>query len=141
MASRRALQSTLIYFAVVAAAACDPPRGEVRPWRASDHDQPDRPRSQEAAPTATPDTADGLAATVWKRACAACHGPNGRGDGPQGPMVQAPDLTRKEWLATVRDDQIAEVIRLGRGRMPAQPDLPASVVDGLVRRIRLQGSP
>jgi hypothetical protein len=56
-------------------------------------------------------------------------------------MVQAPDLTRKEWLATVRDEQIAEVIRLGRGRMPAQPDLPASVVDGLIRRIRLQGSP
>ena len=140
MASRRVSQSTLLCFALVSVAACEPPRGEVRPWRADDHDQPDRPRSQEAAPTAAPDTADGLAATVWKRNCATCHGPNGRGDGPQGPMVQAPDLTRKDWLATVRDDQIAEVIRLGRGRMPAQPDLPPSVVDALVRRIRLQGS-
>ena len=65
-----------------------------------------------------------------------CHGTVGRGDGPQGPMVRASDLTRPAWQASVTDAQIAQTIRTGRGSMPAF-DLPESTVNGLVRLIRL----
>jgi hypothetical protein len=51
-------------------------------------------------------------------------------------MVGAKDLTRKELLSSVTDAQLEEVIRNGRNRMPAFPDLPQNVVDGLVQRIR-----
>lgn len=50
-------------------------------------------------------------------------------------MMRSPDLTRPDWQARVTDDQIAEVIRKGRNKMPAF-DLPAPVISGLVSRIR-----
>ena len=50
-------------------------------------------------------------------------------------MVHAPNLTLAEWQAKVTDDQIAEVIRNGKNRMP-KFDFPADVVGGLVARIR-----
>jgi cytochrome c oxidase cbb3-type subunit 3 len=50
-------------------------------------------------------------------------------------MVKAPDLTRAEWQAKVTDQQIAEVIRRGKNKMPAF-DLPPRVIEGLVKRIR-----
>ena len=76
---------------------------------------------------------------MWKQACASCHGPLGRGDGPLGPSLKAPDLTRDEWLSTVTDEQIATVIRNGKDKMPAHPDLPDSALDALVKRIRSKG--
>src|SRR5262249_10136725 len=79
--------------------------------------------------------ADALIELTWGRQCASCHGPEGRGDGPNGPGVQAPDLARESWQATVTDDQIARTIRNGKNRMP-KFDLPDAVVAGLVRRIR-----
>ncbi|WP_423790348.1 c-type cytochrome, partial [Listeria monocytogenes] len=67
---------------------------------------------------------------AWRRNCASCHGASGRGDGPQGPMVRAPDLTRQEWLDTITDDEIARTIRKGKNKMPAF-ELPDQVVEGL----------
>lgn len=72
---------------------------------------------------------------AWQKNCVSCHGPRGRGDGPQGPMVRAPDLTRVEWLDRVSDQEMSEIIRKGRNKMPAF-DLPPQVIDGLVKRIR-----
>ena len=71
--------------------------------------------------------------------CAACHGREGRGDGPRGAEVKAPDLTRKEWLEATSDEQIAETIRKGKGQMPANPNLQDDVVGLLIARIRAQG--
>ncbi len=51
-------------------------------------------------------------------------------------MVRAQDLTRAEWQSQVTDEQIAEVIRKGRNRMPAFESLPPQVITGLVARIR-----
>lgn len=77
----------------------------------------------------------GLIELAWMRNCARCHGSRGRGDGPEGPMVKSPDLTRADWQAKVTDAEMSDTIRKGRNKMPAF-DLPPTVVEGLVRRIR-----
>jgi hypothetical protein len=46
-----------------------------------------------------------------------------------------PDLTRPD-LAKLSDDDLKKVIREGRNAMPANPDIPDSVLDALVKRIR-----
>lgn len=123
----------------VASSACDPPRGEVREWQADDHLQPrnappERQRRRQVAEN-QPGANDTLADIAWSKSCASCHGPSGRGDGPQGPMVKAPDLTRHEWQESVTDEQIRAVIVQGKGRMPPH-SLPPNVVELLVQRIR-----
>jgi cytochrome c oxidase cbb3-type subunit 3 len=50
-------------------------------------------------------------------------------------MVHAPNLTQAEWQAKVTDQDIADVIRNGKNRMP-RFDFPPDVVMGLVARIR-----
>ena len=79
-----------------------------------------------------------VALMTWKTNCVVCHGTFGRGDGPQGPMMKARDLSDRAWQAAVTDAQIAESIVKGRGRMPGFP-LPASTVEELVRLVRLIG--
>lgn len=116
-------------------AACDPAPSDVREWGPGDHDQPSAAQGQV---TARPD-ADGPDPTLidlaWRRNCATCHGPIGHGDGPQGPMVRAPDLTRPDWQQNISDEELAATIRKGKNKMPAF-DLPDQVVRGLVQRIR-----
>jgi mono/diheme cytochrome c family protein len=134
--SSRAFVLTL----VLALVGCGRSSSDTREWQASDHDQaggqqqgqvPARPGSSSQA-----DSDKSLVELAWQRNCATCHGPLGRGDGPQGPMVRAQDLTRDEWQTKVTDEQIAEVIRKGRNRMPAFESLPPQVITGLVARIR-----
>jgi mono/diheme cytochrome c family protein len=73
---------------------------------------------------------------TWQRACANCHGPLGRGDGPQGAMVKARNLSDPAWQSSVTDAQIATSIAKGRGLMPPF-SLPASTIQGLVKLVRL----
>lgn len=54
-------------------------------------------------------------------------------------MAGAPDLTRAELLSARTDAQLAESIRQGKNRMPAF-DLPPSIIEGLVQRIRERGA-
>jgi len=54
-----------------------------------------------------------LIEAAWAQTCATCHGPLGHGDGPQGSLVHAPDLTREDWQAKVTDEEIATRIRQG----------------------------
>ncbi len=140
------MRSWLIVVAgVLGVAACQPERGDVREWTAADHDptgaDPRKQRGQEQPPPTKEDTSVALAETIWRKNCATCHGAFGRGDGPQGPMVGAQDLTRDEWLATVKDEQIIEIIKNGKNKMPQFPDLPDAVLQGLVKRIRAKGRP
>jgi cytochrome c oxidase cbb3-type subunit 3 len=79
-----------------------------------------------------------VALMTWKTNCVVCHGTFGRGDGPQGAMMKARDLSDAAWQAAITDAQIAESIVKGRGRMPPFP-LPASTVQELVRLVRLIG--
>jgi len=53
-------------------------------------------------------------------------------------MLHAADLTNPRFQTTVTDEQLATVIRSGRGLMPAFP-LPDSTVTTLVQLIRLLG--
>ena len=81
-----------------------------------------------------------LIEAAWSQNCAVCHGPEGHGDGPNGALVKAPDLTRGEWQASVSDQDIATRIREGKGLMP-KAELPEEVVVGLVARIRALRGP
>jgi mono/diheme cytochrome c family protein len=125
------------------AAACDSAPADVREWKAGDHDRVDQPAGRAARPRLSPAPSSSAAANptltlvevTWRNQCASCHGPTGRGDGPQGPMMHAPNLTLAEWQAKVTDQEIASVIRNGKNRMP-QFDFPDDVVSGLVARIR-----
>jgi cytochrome c oxidase cbb3-type subunit 3 len=115
------------------------PSADVRDWSPTDHDQPaGQQPTQGAMPrqkAAPQEDAAALVDLAWSRNCATCHGAEGRGDGPQGPMVRAPDLTRADWQGRITDDDIKQTIRNGRNSMP-KFDLPDGVVDGLVKRIR-----
>ena len=123
-------------------AGCNTP---TREWTPADHDTP--PGAEQAPPPgkrpAAPDNSAQvleLADMTWVRQCQSCHGPDGRGDGPQGRDLRAADLTKPTWQKAMGDEQIAAVIRSGRGRMPAF-DLPPQLVKGLVLRIRSKASP
>ena len=76
-----------------------------------------------------------LVEMTWDENCASCHGPTGHGDGPNGPLVKAPDLTRADWQAKVTDAEIAQQIKGGKGLMP-KFDIPDNTIKGLIARIR-----
>ena len=135
--SSRLSFSVLLVAGLIALVACDSSAsGEVREWTPADHDQAGAsPTPQVAARSASPTTGASLVELAWQKNCVSCHGPRGRGDGPQGPMLRAPDLTRSEWQDRVSDQELLETIRKGRNKMPAF-DLPPQVLDGLVKRIR-----
>jgi cytochrome c oxidase cbb3-type subunit 3 len=132
-------------FAVALAAAgiagCDrpPSESEAKEWTPGDHsEEKGRPTNAQAPqPRQQGDAGDGriLIEMTWRNQCAQCHGPIGHGDGPNGPMVQAKDLTKEDWQKSVTDAQLAESIKNGKNRMP-KFDLPDAVVQGLVVRIR-----
>ena len=119
---------------------CEPDRGSVREWTAQDHGGAQSRAEQEGRPAGKEDTEAALTETVWQKSCSACHGRTGRGDGPQGPMTGARDLTDAAFLADAKDEELARVIREGKARMPAFPNLPPAIVDGLVARIRAGGA-
>lgn len=137
-----ALLSPALALAVVlgATAACDraPSATGMREWTPQDHDGEQRGpgAKQGARGTADAGGPELLVELTWQKQCAACHGSGGRGDGPQGPMVKAKDLTSADWQGKVDDGQIASAIRNGKGTMPKFDKLPDEVVAGLVKRIR-----
>lgn len=123
--------------ALLLLAACDrPPSVELKEWTPSDHDG-EQKGVQTGAQGAKGDAGGTptLVEIAWRQQCATCHGQTGKGDGPQGPMFKAADLSREEWQAKTKDEDIASVIRDGKGRMP-KFDLPPDVVSGLVARVR-----
>ncbi len=121
---------------------CDRPAPDLREWKPSDHDHTSDPGQGQVE--VRPDAGSPLAAlginevaiVAWEQNCAKCHGTMGAGDGPQGPMTHARDLTSSEWQSATSDEAIARTIREGRGRMPGF-SLPASTVETLVRLVRL----
>ena len=126
--------------AATLAVACDraPSAANLKEWTPADHDQePGRPASNQGA------KGSGGGATVavelaWRNQCSTCHGPVGKGDGPQGPMFKAADLSSPEVQDKLQDADIVAAIKNGKGRMP-RFDLPDDVVAGLVGRVRAFG--
>ena len=128
------------------AAGCDRPPDEsnVREWTPQDHDHADerlrtaqqgQAQAQGAAGKGGGNDDKAVVELTWKNQCAPCHGVFGRGDGPNGPMVHAPDLTSPELQARVKDDEMIAAIKNGKNQMP-RFDLSDKVVAGLVARIR-----
>jgi len=133
------------FLGLLFAVACNRDPGEIREWRPADHrhqteetpaEQPmTSPQVSGSAEPSVPGLEE-VTIAAYRRACATCHGQLGRGDGPQGPMVQARDLSDPAWQASVTDQQLADSILHGRGRMPPS-GLPPDTVQGLVHLVRL----
>lgn len=137
---RLSLPGALLILALVPfhLGACDrPPSVEMKDWSASDHEGEQKGSAPNPKQGAKGDAggAPALAELAWRQQCATCHGPSGKGDGPQGAMFKAADLGREDWQSKVKDDEIAATIRNGKGRMP-KFDLPDEVVRALVARVR-----
>lgn len=121
------------------AGACNKAPSDLREWRASDHDQPENPAQEgqvDGTNTLSSLGIDEVTLVAWRENCARCHGAMGGGDGPQGPMTHARDLSDGAWQAATSDESIAKTIREGRGMMPGFK-LPDSTVSALVRLVRL----
>jgi mono/diheme cytochrome c family protein len=121
--------------------ACNDSPSDLRAWRATDHDHTENPNADQVqvtdAGTSSPGHGlDDVTIVAWQQNCTSCHGPLGRGDGPQGQLVHAADLSRPDWQASVTDEAIAATIRQGRGRMPAF-NLPDATVARLVALVRM----
>jgi mono/diheme cytochrome c family protein len=141
----RALVLVLFALPALGAAGCDraPSATGLPEWKPADHDQEmtgggtangqqaPPPKSSGGAPRAAVSPVD----VAWQQACATCHGMGGHGDGPSGPMVNAPDLTRADFQDKASDDDIAAVIANGKNKMP-KFGLSDPVVKGLVAKIR-----
>ena len=118
---------------------CDGPPGDVREWTPQDHGNNSNNSRQVTGSAAPGEEDDTLIAVTWRQNCTRCHGPTGRGDGPEGRMVRAGDLTKADFQNRASDEDIAKVIKKGRNKMPAFESLPDNVVQGLVKFVRKLG--
>ena len=128
----------LVCFTVVMLAGCDraPSPDAAREWSARDHDKSEQAGRAPRAPASQGgDAVEQLGELTWQQNCAQCHGPIGHGDGPTGPLVKAPDLTRADWQTKTSDAEMADQIRNGKGLMPKFA-LPDAAVAALIVRIR-----
>ena len=131
---KRNLFVILVVLAAGTTMGCDrPPSDGIREWSPQDHDHDEQQQGGQA-PTSE-DKRAMIIEAAWQQNCAACHGPIGHGDGPNGALVKAPDLTRADWQEKVSDKDIADRIRQGKGLMP-KFDLPEETIAGLVARVR-----
>ncbi|MEI9940027.1 MAG: cytochrome c [Pseudomonadota bacterium] len=121
--------------------ACNDAPADLRQWKATDHDHTANPNADQvqvtdAGAAESKHGLDDVTIVAWQQNCTSCHGPLGRGDGPQGQLVHASDLSRPDWQASITDEAIASTIRQGRGRMPSF-NLPDATVERLVALIRM----
>lgn len=129
--------------AFLALSACSPDPGPVREWSANDHDKTEQGNNRGGRVKQRVEVSDEpeLMELTWAKNCQRCHGKSGQGDGPMGPSVQAPDLTRPDLLSRMTDGELVELIRRGKGKMPPFETLPARAVDLLIKRMRAAGRP
>ena len=89
------------------------------------------------------------AQVIFNERCAACHGTEGKGNGPASAALNPKprNYTDKAWQAAVTDEQLRKTITMGGAAvgkspiMPASPDLDEKpeVVEGLVKMVRKFG--
>lgn len=62
---------------------------------------------------------------VYARACASCHGADGKGDGPGGAALNPPprDLTDAAWMTSHSKQDVVATLTDGKGGCPAQAGL------------------
>ena len=67
---------------------------------------------------AGPSRAQSAGETLFKGKCAACHGPDGKGEVPMGKKLGARNLGSAE-VQSQSDAQLVEVVTKGKNKMPA----------------------
>lgn len=93
-----------------------------------------------------PEAARAEASQLFSTRCAACHGPQGRGDGAASASLspKPANFTDAAWHSKVTDEHIEKIIQYGGSAvgkspaMPGNPDLTSKpdVVAGLREHIR-----
>src|SRR5687768_7834542 len=112
------LDAPMLLAAMLLFSACEEDRA-TREWQPEDHQPPGGGADPSQSEPAEGADATGAGAVLWRVHCASCHGAGGHGDGRAAPPVATvPDLTSAEAQAST-DEQMAAVIREGRGMMPA----------------------
>ena len=89
------------------------------------------------------------AQVIFNERCAACHGTEGKGNGPASAALNPKprNYTDRAWQAAVTDEQLRKTITMGGAAvgkspiMPASPDLDEKpeIVEGLVKLVRKFG--
>ncbi|MFQ5890318.1 MAG: c-type cytochrome [Gemmatimonadota bacterium] len=80
-------------------------------------------------------------AGIYEKQCSACHGSEGKGDGPAAAALtpHPTDLTDTERIGALRDEELLEVLKNGKGAMPGFARLlteeELKAVLGYVRRL------
>lgn len=102
-----------------------------------------------AAPVEAAQTPAEEARATFNTVCAACHGPNGTGDGVASASLNPKprNYTDKAWQASVTDEQIKQIILQGGaavGKSPLMPPNPQlkdkpQVIDELAKIVRSFG--
>jgi len=88
--------------------------------------------SQFASPARSQPTGE----TLFKSKCAACHGPDGKGDTPAGKAHQLRDLAGPD-VQKQSDEELSGIISAGKGKMPAYgKSLTPEQIKDLVTYIR-----
>jgi mono/diheme cytochrome c family protein len=80
--------------------------------------------------------ADDAAEATYKAKCAACHGPDGKGETAAGKSMKAGSFAAPE-VVKMSDDDLATAIAKGKNKMPAyEKSLKPDQIKGLVAYIR-----
>ncbi len=134
MVLRRVSRSVVLVVALASMGACR--SKATREWRPEDHDPGGAPS---ATATASAGESDPLAAAraLFAAQCASCHGTEGHGDGPMAAMFRPADLGDPALQSARSDEELANSILRGRGRMPGfAAQLRPEAAPMLVRLIR-----
>ena len=142
----RSLLTAFVAIALAAILGCDraPPADGLHDWTAADHDRAEENArvktgvQASASPRSSGSPKNDQAQLIeltWRQNCAQCHGLSGHGDGPQGALVKALDLSNPDLQGKISDADIAGAIKNGRNLMP-KFDFSDAVVAGLTARVR-----
>jgi mono/diheme cytochrome c family protein len=109
-------------FLVLSLAACGPDDSATAPAASP------APAAAES-PRAGSESAVQEARQIFDTRCVACHGPQGKGDGPASSGLTPPprNFHDKLWQSSVTDEHIEQIIQYGGaavGKSPAMPSNP-----------------
>jgi cytochrome c553 len=78
---------------------------------------------------------------TWEKACAKCHGPDGKGDTKMGKKLEIKDLTDAKLQGSLKDEEMFKAIKEGikdgdKTRMKAAEGLTEDEMKALVAYVR-----
>ncbi len=78
---------------------------------------------------------------IWEKACAKCHGADGKGDTKMGKKLDIKDFTDAKYQDSLKDDKMLLAIKEGvkdgdKTRMKAAEGLNDDEMKGLVKMVR-----